>query len=128
MTEPDYWPPDLASSPLPNAIPFRLTDPVNLGQLNQELSAALNTEVQGVLVGPYEDGGSILWLTPPSADPDIVAQVVEDHVPDPDWGLPSVVAGYEEAMSKLGDDPNTELSAEEVRILAAGNALRLQGM
>jgi hypothetical protein len=119
------WPPDQADSPLPNALPYKLTKPVNLAQLQHEIQVATDAEdVQTALVGPYPDGVSALWVLPPSLEADTVEQAIADHEPDPGWGVPKVEKDYQAVMAKLLDDPEAELSQDELVALVRGLAIR----
>jgi hypothetical protein len=123
--EPSYWPPDPASAPVPNAIPFLLTTGVNLAQLQQEISAASDdVEVGAYVIGPYPDGTMILWLTPPSLDPAVVEQVIDDHVPNPDWGIPQIQKDFQAVTTKLAQNPEADLTSDEVKTIAVMLALQ----
>lgn len=124
-TTTSYWPPDPTDSPMVNAVPFLLTKPVNLAQLQHELIMATGEpDLQVGVVGPYPDGTMILWVTPPSVDPDTVNQVIADHVPESGWGVPQVEKDYQDVMTRLLADPEADLSDDDVRALVRGLAFR----
>ena len=126
-TEPSYWPPDPSTAPVPNTVPYLLTKGVNLAQLQQEVSDASDgVEVGAYVIGPYPDGTTILWLSPPSLDPDVVAQAIEDHASNPDWGIPQAYKDFQTVMTKLAQNPEADLSTDEVKQLVVGLALQSQ--
>ena len=125
--ESPYWPPDPGSAPVPGTAPYLLTKAVNLAQLQQEVSDASDgIDVGAYIIGPYPDGTTILWLNPSSLDPDVVAQAIEDHELNSDWGIPQVYRDFQTVMTKLAQNPESELSTDEVRSLAVGLALQSQ--
>jgi hypothetical protein len=123
--------PDLAASPLPDATPFHVTRPVNLGQLIQELSESLGVVVGGAMVSSAdstpERTDAVLWLVPASLDADSVAKVIAAHEQDAHWGVPEFLQRAHAACDKLLADPETPLSAEEQHHLLVGLAHRVMG-
>lgn len=132
----DPWPPDPESSPLDGGVPVKITKEINLAQLQAEVVTALNLEpgeLNMTLAGaadpsaPVDDDNfETLWITPPSVDVDTVEQVVADHEPDPEFGVTEQQKTFATAMAKITEDPDADLSDDEIRSLAVGAALRSQ--
>jgi hypothetical protein len=119
------WPPDQSDSPVTNAVPVLLEDKsVNLAQLTAEITAAIGEQAHVSMVGPYEDGKSLLWVLPPSVDTSVVEQVVADHEPEANWGVPKAEQNFQAVMAVLAANPEAELTPLQVQQLAVGLALR----
>ena len=54
----------------------------------------------------------------------MVNQAIADHVPDPEWGMPQAEKDYQEVMARLLDDPEADLSSDDVTALVRGLAFR----
>lgn len=120
-------------SPLEGATSYPVIAPVALDQLEHEISAATNVDsVQLVLTGPTDgtapigtDNQAQLWVLPPALNGDLVKATLKAHVPESDWGIPTVMKAYNAVWEKIEKDPNASISAAEVKALAVGTAIRV---
>lgn len=118
-------------SPLDKAVGYQVPKTVALHQLQAELSAALDgAAVTVAMTGPVQSEQPVsvknpqtLWLRPAGADASVVAQVVADHVPQQDWGVPAVTKEFGAVLSRLKADPTVELSPTDLETLIRGMAI-----
>lgn len=123
--------PDPDDSPLEGSSPYVLLKPVNLAQLDAEISTATGAEnLDVVLTGPDDpnqltgpSNPAVLWLRPSNLDN--VQGIIDAHNPDPQWGVPQVMKDYGVVWAKLQADPEAKLTPTEVRTLAVGVAFQL---
>lgn len=90
---------------------------LNVSQLTDEISAATGDTVQLVLLSLPDIGKRWMYVCPPVIK-EIVEKCIDDHIPDPDYGLPPEVLQRETLIKKL--EEGTPLTQEEVLL-----ALRL---
>lgn len=106
---------------------FEVSKPINASQLHSELTTALEQEVQ--LSSAQEPGGDdiTVWIVPGSVDRDVVQSVLDDHVADPEWGVPAQTRDYMALARKVVADDGYVLSETEIQTAIRGLVLRLQG-
>ena len=114
------WPP----FPDTESANFTLTKQVNQAQLHHELEEALGVPIQlSTSKTPGEDEET-LWLVPGDVAEDTVQQVIDDHEPDQEWGVPKATRDYFALLRKVSEDPDTDLTAEEIQTAVKGILLR----
>lgn len=118
-----------AWSPFPDQDPavFDVTKPLNEAQLHDELEKVLDTPVQLSTSQAPGDTTSTLWLVPGDVDQEKVQAVIDDHVANPEWGVPSVTRNYLALVRKVIEDEDYELSQDEIQTALKGLLLRSQG-
>jgi hypothetical protein len=116
---------DPADSPLSDGVGYEITKQVNLGQLVDEIEKATDTSPVNLATTASDDdpGATVLWMTPAGLDAAVIAQVVADHVPDPLWGVSSTTQEFNAALSRLRENPDGELSNDDLVALVKGIAL-----
>lgn len=120
------------TSPITGATAFPVGKPVNLTQLKAEIVtatgvASINLALTGgdALEPLSDDNPATLWVAPASLDSGVVNQVVEDHSPDSNWGVPSVILDFNEVWALLAANPEVDLTAEQQTKLLRGLAFRV---
>jgi hypothetical protein len=92
---------------------------LNINQLTDEISALTGETVQLVQLRiPQEDDRRLWMYVCPPIETQIVEKCIDDHIPDPDYGLPPEVLQRERLRKKL--DEGVSLTQDEVLL-----ALRL---
>lgn len=121
--EPKPW------SPFPDQDPaiFDVTKPVNESQLHDELEKALDIPVQLSTSQTPGSSASTLWLVPGDVDREKVQEVIDQHEPNPEWGVPSSTRDFIALVRKIIEDESYELSEDEVQTAIKGLILRSQG-
>lgn len=122
---------DSSLSPIDNAVGYKITSPVNLPQLQAELSAATGTEVHNTaLSGPDDPSQAIgpdnwqgLWVCPMGLNASTVAQTVADHQPNPNWGIPQVITDFTAVLARLQENPEMTLTDDDRDALLRGVCL-----
>jgi len=125
---------DQPDSPIPGAVAFSVDKPVNLEQLEAEISAATGAQVTVALVGAPDgqaplDAGNVatLWVIPASASASLVQQALDDHSADSGWGIPQVIQELNEIWALLSASPELILTQEQQLKLLRGLAFRVMG-
>lgn len=107
--------------PFPNCARFDLTKEVNQAQLDTELTEALGFPVQIATTKEDPSGvGGYLWVVPETVDVDTVTNVINDHVPQADWGMPESVRAFNDILRRVVADPSITLTAEEMQVAVKG--------
>lgn len=121
--EPKPW------SPFPDQDPaiFDVTKPVNEAQLHDELEKVLDVPV---LLSTSQVPGadtSTLWLVPGDVDKERVQEIIDDHVANPEWGVPSTTRDFLALVRKVIENEDYQLSEAEIQTALRGLILRSQG-
>jgi hypothetical protein len=120
-----------SQAPIDSALGWQINKPINLPQLQSEISALSSGKVaNAALSGPNDQTQPIsdsntadLWISPQGVDPQAVAQAFQDHVADPSWGIPQFILDFNTLLAQLRMDPEMTLTAEQQSTLIRGVAL-----
>lgn len=113
--------------PFPRCARFDVTKPVNQAQLQDEIAQALGHSVTiSITRTDPEKVEGYLWVVPEDVNRDTVAEAIDTHNPDTDWGIPQSVRDYRELLKKITDNPDVELTAEEMQTAVKGLMTRMQ--
>jgi hypothetical protein len=96
-------------------------------QLHAELEKALDQVIQISSARTPGEAGEHLWIVPATVDSEVVEQVLADHEPDPNWGVPQSTRDWFDIQRRVMEDPEVELSAEEMQTVLKGLLLRQIG-
>jgi hypothetical protein len=113
--------PDEPWQPFPDCARFDIDKQINQAQLQDELQTALGYVIQ--LSMTRADPASpvaYLWIVPSSVARATVNEVIEAHVPDPNWGIPDAVRQYRDLVRRVVADPSITLTATELQIGVKG--------
>lgn len=123
--------PDTPAPPFPNALDFTLEKPVNLVQLQDEISNDVGLTVQASVAGNYDPAQPIsptnpatLWVAPDTVSSAAVAAVLAAHVPNPAYGMSISDSLFQSALGKVLNDHNATLTADELQAAVRGLLLR----
>lgn len=123
---------DPEQSPLDDGVGYEIDKQINLPQLQGEIESASGTDNVNVALSkeqnPEDPNAAVIWLTPAGLDASMIAQVVADHVPDQMWGVPQATQDFNEALSRLRQDPDGPLSAADQKALVKGIALNFTAL
>lgn len=100
---------------------------VNQGQLHAELEQALDQVVQMSTARTPGEPGEHLWIVPASVDSEVVEKVIADHEPDPNWGIPQATRDWFDIQRRVLDDPDVQLSQDEIQTVLKGLLMRQIG-
>jgi hypothetical protein len=120
-------------SPFDDTATFELTKQVELSQLTEELTKALKRQVQVAQMGPQhgfqptEDDPAQLAISPSSVDRKVVEQVIADHEPVIGYDIPEREKAFTELTNRLQNDPDAELSNEDLKVAVRALVLREAG-
>lgn len=84
---------------------------LNLTQLTDEISKVTSTPVQLAQINIPDVGTRWMYVCPP-IEVSVVNRCIDEHVPDPDYGLPPEVKERQELLKKIND--GIPLSSDEV--------------
>jgi hypothetical protein len=133
-TTPTEFPGPEVTEPPPayaNGATFELVKPVELEQLKAEINKATKRSVEISQSGPpsglepiSDTNRALLSITPGNVSRDAVQKVIDDHVPDGVFGVPESEQAYQAVVQKIVDDPEADLSPEEMLSAVRGLVLR----
>lgn len=112
--------------PFPDCARFDLDKQINQAQLQSELEEALGQPIQ--LATTRTDPTSVagyLWVVPESVDREVVEDTLDEHVPDPNWGIPQRVRDYADVVRKVTANPDVELTEAEMQTAIKGLLIRV---
>lgn len=118
---------DPGGSPLDDAAGYEITQQVNLAQLAAEIGQAAGVEHVNLALSS-NDKGDTLWITPAGIESAKIAQVLADHNPDPNWGIPQAILDFNDALGRLRDNPDGPLSDTDQVALIKGIALNFTAL
>lgn len=119
-----------SGDPLPNAVTVQVTKAINMVQLVDEISSALNQQVnvamrQQDFTRPISaDNPATLFIQPNTVSVPTVQSVITAHVPNPNYGTPVSITMFNEVTQKVLDDFEVDLTAEELEVAVKGLLLR----
>jgi hypothetical protein len=119
--------------PFEDSALFELTKQVELSQLTDELGKALKRQVLVAQLGPEhgfqpaEDNPAQIAVSPSSVDHEVVEKVIADHQPVIGYDIPEREKSFSELTTRLQNDPDAELSDEDLRVAVRGLLLREAG-
>jgi len=123
---------DPSRSPLSGGIGFEIDKQVNLPQLQSEIEQATGLTSVNIALSatPEEDdpNNAVLWLTPAGINQNTLSQVVSAHVPNSMWGVPQIIQDFNQAVSRLREDPDGPLTDEDRDALVKGIALNFTAL
>lgn len=96
-------------------------------QLHDELEKALDRPVQLSTARTPGEPGEHLWIVPGDVDADIVKQVIAEHEPDPNYGVPQSTRDWFDIQRRVMENPDTELSHEDIQTVLKGLLMRQMG-
>lgn len=120
-----------STDPLPNAVTVEVTKPVNMVQLDDEISAALSLSVNMAL---RQDDASrpisvtnpaTLFIQPNTVNLTTVNSVITAHVLNPNYGTPVSITAFNEVTQKVVSNYDVELTADEMEAAVKGLLLRM---
>lgn len=116
-------------SPFPDqeTAEFHADKDVRQVQLHDELEKALDRPVQLSTSSTPGETGEHLWIVPADVDTDVVEQVIADHDPDPNYGIPQSTRDWFDIQRRVTEDPDTELSHEDIQTVLKGLLMRQIG-
>jgi hypothetical protein len=134
MTEVDLQPQvtdsaqDATWSPFPDADPaqFHADKEINQSQLHAELEQALDRAVQLSSTSTPGEPGETIWLIPGDVDEETVQEVIDQHEADANWGVPQSTQAYFDVIRRVSEDPEIELTPQEIQTVVKGLLLRQQ--
>jgi hypothetical protein len=117
---------DIPWTPFPDveSVHFELTKVVNQSQLHSELETALDQSIQLATSKTPGDEFGTLWLVPGGLDKAVIQRVIDDHVPEQEWGVPQSTRDYFALLRKVSEDPEADLTTAEVQTAIKGLLLR----
>lgn len=136
MTEPAVETPEASQpeqekpwTPFPDqdAAEFHADKDVRQVQLHDELEKALDRPVQLSTSSTPGEPGEHLWIVPGDVDTDVVEQVIADHKPDPNYGVPQSTRDWFDIQRRVMEDPEAELSPQDVQTVLKGLLMRQIG-
>jgi hypothetical protein len=107
---------------------YEISKEINLPQLLHEIEGATGQSPVNAATTVDADGNTILWLTPAGLDAAVIAATVTNHVPDPMWGIPAVTQAFNEALSRLRENPDGPLIDADRDALVKGIALNFTAL
>jgi hypothetical protein len=123
-----------APPPFEDQASFPLTKAVNLGQLGDEISAALHRQISFAQLGPEDPAAPIsetnqatLAISPGSVDQAAVQEVIDAHIPEAGYGVPTYIKEFDDLLYQVSNNPDAALSADDVEIGVRGLLLRESG-
>ena len=116
-------------SPFPDqeTAQFHTDKSLRQAQLHAELEQALDQTIQLSTASTPGEPGERLWIVPATVDAEIVERVLEDHVPDPNWGVPQSTRDWFDIQRRVREDPEVELSERDIQTVLKGLLLRQMG-
>lgn len=138
-TSEDPFPPQIpaiqdAPPPFEDQVTFTLAKVVNLGQLGDEISAALHQQVSFAQLGPEDPAAPIsetnqatLAISPGSVDRTVVQAAIDAHTPEAGYGVPTYIKDFDELLYRIANAPDEALSAQDVEMGVRGLLLRESG-
>lgn len=130
IPEPDDSP-DTPPPPFSNGADFPLEKPVNLVQLQDEISIAVGQTVQTSIAGNYDPtqplsptNTATLWVAPDTVSSSVVLDTIEDHVLNPAYGLSITDVLFRSALEKVLHNNNAVLTSDEMQAAVRGLLLR----
>lgn len=134
MTEPATITPEEAQpqtpwSPFPDreSAQFHAEKELRQAQLHAELEQALDHTVQLSTARKPGETAETIWIVPADVDAKVVEQVIADHVPDPNWGIPQATRDWFDIQRRVMEDPELELTSEEIQVVVKGLLIRQIG-
>lgn len=116
----------------PNDLTFTVTKPINLLQLTDEVSTAVGQSVAINQTGPEDISQPIsatneatLTVLPDTVDATKVQAAITAHVPTPNYGISDLELKFQAVYTKISDNPESTLTADEVQTLAVWMTLVL---
>lgn len=106
---------------------FHTEKEIRQAQLHAELETALDKVIQISSASTPGEPGQTVWIVPADVDAEVVEQVLEDHVPDPNWGVPQATRDWFDIQRRVLEDPDVELTSQEVQTVLKGLLLRQIG-
>lgn len=124
-------PSDTPPPPFPNGASFPLEKPVNLVQITDEIAAAAGQAVQVAITGTYDTAQpisptneAVIWVAPNTISSSIIITAIEDHVPNPTYGISNADLHFQAALQKVLTDPNAVLTSDEIQAAVRGLLIR----
>lgn len=116
-------------SPFPDqeTAQFHTEKKIGQAQLHSELETALDKVIQISSASTPGEPGQTVWIVPADVDAEIVEQVLEDHEPDPNWGVPQATRDWFDIQRRVLEDPDVELTSQEIQTVLKGLLLRQIG-
>lgn len=113
-------------SPFPDqeTAQFHAEKNVQQAQLHAELEKALDKPVQLSTSSMPGETGEHLWIVPGDVDAEVVEQVIADHEPDPNWGIPQATRDWFDIQRRVLEDPEIQLSQDEMQTVLKGLLMR----
>jgi hypothetical protein len=122
---------DTPPPPFANAASFPLEKPVNLVQLQDEISAAAGLTVQAAVAGDYDPmqpisptNDATLWVAPDTVSSGLIITAITNHVVNPAYGISDVDLQFQAVLQKLVHDNSAVLTADELQAAVRGLTLR----
>lgn len=116
-------------SPFPDqeTAQFHADKEIGQAQLHTELEQALDRTIQMSTARTPGESGEILWIVPADVDAEVVDQVIADHVPDPNWGVPQSTRDWFDVQRRVLEDPEITLTPDEIQSVVKGLLMRQIG-
>lgn len=116
-------------SPFPDqeTAQFHTEKTIGQAQLHAELEQALDRTIQLSTARVPGEDGEHLWIVPADVDAEVVEQVIADHVADPEWGIPQTTRDWFDIQRRVIEDPEIELTQQEVQTVLKGLLMRQIG-
>lgn len=120
------------TNPFPNATTFPVTKPINPVQLLDEINTAVGGGAQVAIVGESgvpSDQISVthpatVWVAPDTLNQTTVGNAITAHVANPLYGQPASDAAFNAVLTKVANDPNADLTDEEIQTAVRGLLLQ----
>jgi hypothetical protein len=112
---------------------FELTKAVELSQLAEELTKVLKRQVQLAQMGPDSgwvpspDNPATLAITPGDVNRTKVEKAIADHQPIAGYDVPERERQFSDLVNRLQNDPDSDLSDDDVRVAVRALVLREAG-
>lgn len=123
--------PDTPPPPFSNGADFPLEKPINIVQLQDEISAAVGQTVQTSIAGNYDPtqplsptNTATLWVAPDTVSSSAVLDAIADHVLNPAYGLSVTDVLFRSALEKVLHNNNAVLTSDEMQAAIRGLLLR----
>ena len=118
--------PSEPQAPWPDAISLKVHKRIGPLQLQDELRRAVHQDCLVAVVNdsPFGVEGT-LFVIPNTVDEDVVQSVVDAHTFNPNYGNPSYLTEFNDLLRKISDNPDVELTAEEIQVALKGLLARV---
>lgn len=117
--------------PFDDQVTFQIVKPFGLAQLIDEITTALKREINVAQLGPDDQFGPIsetnpvtLAVSPSSVNQSKVQQAIDAHQPVEGYDVPAHEKAFSELRQRVLDEPDAELSAEDIAVAIRGLLLR----